>query len=126
MKAKKTLTRAQAFVLTPVELGRMYGLFPDNSTIVLTITCKDSIERRYESLDEFLIFEHTPDKQIKELSIHSLSEGYRDSTLISLQNSESPAANIIMICEGDEGYVASATTKLEDRFLSMKPWYALL
>ena len=122
MDSSKTVAKRQAFVLTPDELKLIHALFPEAANVIIEITCKDEILRKYKSLEEFLEFENPPNKEITELFFMALSEGASNTTTVHLRNSE--GSSIVLVLKGNEEYVTTILGKLEDRFSSMKPWYA--
>jgi hypothetical protein len=122
MDSSKTVAKKQAFVLSPNELRLIHDLFPQAARIVIKITCKDEILRNYKSLEEFLEFENPPQKEITDLFFMALSEDASNTTTVHLRNSE--GASIVLILKGQEEYVTTTLSKLEDRLSSMKPWYA--
>jgi hypothetical protein len=125
MESKKSETRRQAFVLTTQELERIVRLFPDGTKIEIDIACRD-IDRKYSSVEELLVFENPPDKQINQLFLYAISGDGENSTSMFLKNREAPFSNIAVINKGEEEYVIRMTEKLAERFSSMKPWYAAI
>jgi len=124
MDTSKTEFKTQAFILTPQELKRIRTLFPDDGTIQITIKCRDDVERKYNTVEDFLQFENPPDKQITELLFLSKSQDLRNRTTIRLKNvNPYRYHNLFTAYEGDEAYVLEVSDKLRDRFSSMKPWY---
>ncbi len=123
MEATKNEFKTQAFVLTPVELTRICSIFPNDSDLKIEIICKDGIDRKYPSLEEFLAFEHPPDKQIKELTLRVYSDNLKNHTTVGFKNSEPPHHSLYSFCSGAEEYVFQVSDKLNDRFEAIKPWY---
>jgi hypothetical protein len=66
METKKRESRAQAFVLTPEELAKICLLFPEDANLVIEITCRDNVDRKYKFLPELLEFENAVEKEITE------------------------------------------------------------
>lgn len=58
--------------------------------------------------------------------MHSFYLESSNSTTINFKNSTFHTDSLILICKGDEEYVTRMTSKLEDRFSAMKPWYGLI
>ena len=123
MKTAKNEFLTQAFVLTSSEVTKLYALFPNGADTSLEIVCTDGVERKYDSLEEFLSFEHPPDKQITRLVIRSYSNHVKDTTSVYFDNHQPPRHNISSLSSGDESYVTDVSTRLGDRFSAMKPWY---
>jgi hypothetical protein len=125
MESSKTFAKNQAFVLTSKELQLINALFLKGSNVVIRITCKDGIERKYNSVEEFQEFENPPNKEITELVFMSLSPGAENTTTVHLR-SGLRSTSVVIICEGKEEYVTTTLHRLEERFSSMTPWYALI
>ncbi len=122
MEATKSESRSLPFVLTPPECTKIFKLLSQEHSSI-QLTCRHDIERKYKTLGEFLDFENSSDKSIKELLLHSYSLGSENSTSLKLRNA--PTSTIV-VCKGDEEYVTTITSKLEDRFSAIKPWYGWL
>ncbi len=125
METSKSEDKSQAFVLTPEELQSLYALFPQESHMTLELKCRDTITRKFASLEEFLRFENPPNKEITELLFSVGPNSYTKNVTLVLSNPRNWfGTSVSYYIKGDEEYVTKMVKEVEERLTAMKPWYA--
>lgn len=113
------------FILSPDELQKLCDYLKTfTSTLIIVGVCADGLKREFDSLEDFVQFENTPKKDIKEVGLNAWSEDY--TTKIHLSFSKRGNPSVLVNFRGEESDAVKLDDFLSERFTAIKPWYSFL
>ena len=122
MQASRDREFTHAFVLTSDELRKLVGALREGfPKITFVAQCADTMDRKFDNVDEVLAYENAPRKAIKRLRIRAYGASIEHVCIIRLDNNE--FRNISLSIIAPEKVIEDVSESLEERIASMTPWY---
>jgi len=115
----------EVFVLDDEELRKLHeSLLDFVPSLKITIKCADKLERKIRDIEQLLEFENSLSKEIQSLSLAGNTENHDRWVRIDFENKK--GSSIYLSLEGPEDALVPLSSSLQDRFESIRPWYAFL
>lgn len=122
MKVSRTISKKEALVLTPNDVRALFTLLSEFSEMgTIDISCADKINRTPANVDELLVYENSPSKEIMELRFRGNHSDRTKSVRLKIANNQWESFNLDV--EGPEDNVINLTEKIQEKLTGMIPWY---
>jgi len=123
MKAEVKKSETRTFVIEEKHIKDIWELLQSRiGPPEITILCTDDIERRYDTWKNFILFDNSKSKEIKEIAINAESKDH--SKQASINFSSSISSQVYMRIKASEQVVVRLNSDIEDILDNVKPWYS--
>jgi len=123
MKANVNKDRNHAYVLKIENIKAIWSLLQERiGKTTIIVKCKDDIEREFDDLKTFQIFENSKNKAIKHLIIRSIC--IDSSKFANIEFSDSLWRTVNIHIEASENVVRRLNDDINDIIDGIKPWYS--
>jgi hypothetical protein len=126
MNVSRSEFSRRAFMLCEEDLRALWEAVNAIGPVTCTLECSDGLSREFQTLEDVLRFDNSPERSVKDLSLRVYVFKPGATSSVSMSFGLKDYSNVSIRLEGPEEVMVPLNHEIEARLAAMRPWYAIM